>query len=153
VDEIGAPQVPRLPAVGVDLPLHSVQRALRLEHDVLGDAVEQLGHRLVAADGVLDDAAGAEQRHVLGRVDDAVHEEDVGRDVVACADVQPLERHHVEEHVLGGVVHGHRRHAQHAAAEPHVVEAVRAGLPEPDPGLVQLHRRPDDVRRLRRHVP
>jgi hypothetical protein len=150
VDEVGAPHVPRLPAVGVHLPVHGVELAVRLEHHVLGDAVEQLRYRLVAADCVLDDSPGAQQRHVLGGVDDVVHEEDVGRDVVAGADVQPLERHHVQEHVLGGVVHGHRRHAQHAVPEADVVEALRVALLEPDPGLVQLHRRPDDVRL--RHV-
>jgi hypothetical protein len=152
VDQVGAPQVPRLPAVGVHLPVHGVELAVRLEHDVLGDAVEQLRHRLVAADGVLDDAAGAQQRHVLGRVDDVVHEEDVRRDVIAGADVQPLERHHVQEHVLRGVVHRHRRHGEHAVPEPDAVEAVRLAVPEPDPGLVQLQRRPDDVR-FRHDVP
>jgi len=63
VDEVGAPHVPGLPAVGVHLPVHGVERAVRLEHDVLGDAVERLGHRLVAADGVLDDAPGAQLSH------------------------------------------------------------------------------------------
>jgi hypothetical protein len=146
VDEVGAPHVPRLPVVGVHLVVHGVERALRLDHHVLGDAVEQLRHRLVTSDGVLDDPPGAEQRDVLGGVDDVVHEEDVRRDVVAGADVQSLERHHVEQHVLGGVVDGHRRHAQHAVPEPDVVEAVRGALLEPDSGLVELHRRPDDVR-------
>uniref|UniRef100_A0A0A9GVX0 Uncharacterized protein n=1 Tax=Arundo donax TaxID=35708 RepID=A0A0A9GVX0_ARUDO len=35
VDEVGAPHIPRLPAVRVHLPVHGVERALRLQHHVL----------------------------------------------------------------------------------------------------------------------
>ena len=135
------PRPPAPAAVGVHLPVHSDDGALRLEHRVLGHPLEHLRHHLVvtAGGGVLDDALGAQQRHVPGRAEDAAHEEHVRRHVApAGAGVEPLERRHVEEQVLGGVVHAQRRHAQarHAAPEPDVAQAVRPAPLDPDPGLV-----------------
>ncbi|WVZ51083.1 hypothetical protein U9M48_002262 [Paspalum notatum var. saurae] len=65
VIQVGAPHVPCPRAVGAHLLVHGVLRAIRLEHRVLGDAVEQPRHRIVAADCVMDDALEAQQRHVV----------------------------------------------------------------------------------------
>ncbi|RRT84978.1 hypothetical protein B296_00007372 [Ensete ventricosum] len=142
VDEVGPPHVDVLAAVVVDLAVDLVQAALRVEHHVLGEAVEELGHRLVAPYRVLDDPLGVQQADVLGGVDDVVHEEDVGGDLVARPEVQPLEGHQVQEHVLRRVVHHDHRQAQHPVVEADVPQAVALALLEPDPRLVQLDRRP-----------
>lgn len=105
VDEISTPHVPALAAVIVDTAVHVIETALWIKHHVLGQSVEELGHGLVTSQRVLDDAFGVQQAHVLGRVNDVVHEEDVGRHLVPSVGVEPLECHEVEEHEFGGVVH------------------------------------------------
>lgn len=118
--------------------MHAVQAALRVQHHILGQAVEQLGHGLVAPDGILNDPLGVKQADILGRVDDVVHEEDIRGDLVAGAEMEPLKGHKVEEHELGGVVDDDDGEAKDAVAELDVAEASCLALLEPDASLVQL---------------
>ncbi|CAA6668126.1 unnamed protein product [Spirodela intermedia] len=115
--QVGPPDVPSPLAVGADLIVHLVEASVGIERHVLGEAVEQLRDRLVAADGVLDDPAVLQQLDVPGGVDDPVHEKDVGGDLVAGADVEALHSHEVTEHGLHQVVHHHLRQDEHAAPE------------------------------------
>ncbi|MQL91400.1 hypothetical protein Taro_024017 [Colocasia esculenta] len=146
VDEVGPPLVHLLAAVLVHLAVDVVEPAVRVQRHVLGQGVEQPRHLLVAADGVVEDGLGVEEADVGGGVDDVVHEEDVGGDLVAGAGVEALEGHEVEEGALGEVVHHHHREAEHPVLEVDVPEAVAFAELELDARLVQLRRRSDDVR-------
>lgn len=117
VHEIGPPLVPGLLAVSADLLVNLVEGAVRVEGDVLGEGVEELGDGLVAAEGVLNDAAGVEQADVAGAVDDVVHEEYVGGDLVPGPHVEALERDQVQVQRLQRVVHHDQRQLQHSALE------------------------------------
>ena len=142
--QVGPPPVPAPPEVIFNLPIHVAKDALRGDDHVLGEAVEQLGGGLIAPERVLDDILGLQQADVLGGVDDAVHEHDVGSDLVAGADIEALEGHEVEKHVLRAVVDCKLRQAEDTVLELDVKEAVGFALPEADAGLAQLRRRPDD---------
>jgi hypothetical protein len=65
------------------------------------------------------------------RLDHVVHEEDIGRDLVSMPlHMQLLECHHAQQLVLRRVVHCKHWYAEHAAAEPDVVQATRPAWPE-----------------------
>jgi hypothetical protein len=146
LDEAGAPLVPALLPVGVDLAVHGAERASLVQHGLVREPVEHLGHGLVVAEPVPDYAPGREQLRVGGRLDDVVHEEDVGGDLVGVGvGVQALEGHEAKELVLGGLVHGELRDAEHAAVEVDVVQAAREAPREPDPRLLQLRRRRNEL--------
>nr|ABA94139.1 expressed protein [Oryza sativa Japonica Group] len=109
VHQAGSPPVPPLPAVRDHLPLHAVEAAVRAHHRSPAEIVEQRRHSLIAAEQVADDPSRFQQRHVPGRVDEVVQEDDGRHRVVAGAGVHPLERHQVEEHALRGIHHMKQR--------------------------------------------
>ncbi|KAG6382769.1 hypothetical protein SASPL_157522 [Salvia splendens] len=98
--------------------------ALGVERDVLRQRVEELCDGLVAIERILYDAARVEQADVQGVVDDVVHEENVGGEVVARADMEALERD----------------------------EASGLAPLDADPGLVQLCGRANDIRHNVEHA-
>lgn len=145
MNQIGPPHVPPLLAVGIHPLLHGLEAAIRVEGDVLRERVEEIRHRLVASQRVVYDPFGMEQADVLGGVDYVVHEENVGGDLAAGADVEALEGHEVEVGVLGGVVDDDGGEAEDAVVEADVEEAGGAALAEADAGFVELDGGADDA--------
>ncbi|PUZ47911.1 hypothetical protein GQ55_7G203900 [Panicum hallii var. hallii] len=137
---------PRAPLVLV-VPVHLVRQpgevaVVDVEHHLVAEAVEEVGHLSVAAEPVLDDAAVVQVLDVLRRVDEVVHEDGVGGDVVAArggdVHVALLERDQVQEQRLGAVVDEDPRDLEHAAVELDVPEPVCVAPPAPNAGLPEL---------------
>ncbi|BAF15166.1 Os04g0505500 [Oryza sativa Japonica Group] len=157
--EAGDPGAPLV----VVVPVHLVREprevaVVDVEHHLLAQPVEEVGHLGVAAQPVLDDAAVVEVLDVVGGVDEVVHEDGVGGDVVAArggdVHVALLERDQVEEEGLGAVVDEDARDLEHAVVEPDVPEAVRVPPPAPDAGLPELRHAVDELLPpLVRHAP
>uniref|UniRef100_A0A804RKA6 Uncharacterized protein n=1 Tax=Zea mays TaxID=4577 RepID=A0A804RKA6_MAIZE len=141
--QAGHPRAPLVVVVPVDLVRQAGEVAVvDVEHDLLAEAVEEIGHLCVAAEPVLYDAAVVQVLDVLRRVDEVVHEDGVGGDVVAArggdVHVALLEGDEVEEEQLGAVVDEDPRDVEHALVELDVPEAVRVVAPAPDARLPEL---------------
>ncbi|MQM15320.1 hypothetical protein Taro_048262 [Colocasia esculenta] len=133
--EAGAPGVPPLVVVPVHLPRQRREIAVvYVEHHLLAQAVEQVRHLLVVAQPVLDDPTVVQVAHVVAGVDEVVHEDDVGGDVVGGVHVALLEG----DQRLGAVVDQQPRHPQYPVAERDVPEPVRLPPPELYACLPQL---------------
>ncbi|CAN6248605.1 unnamed protein product, partial [Urochloa humidicola] len=144
LQEASTPLVPPRSPISVDGAVHVVEPAAPVKHGLACQAVEHLGHRLVAAEPVPEHAGGRQQPRVRRRLDHVVHEEHVRRHLVRGGGVQLLERHEAQELVARGVVDGELRDAERASVEADVVEAPRPAPAEPDPRLVELRRRGDE---------
>ncbi|KAJ6807776.1 UPF0481 protein [Iris pallida] len=148
----GVPEVgvlkPRPPlVVGHAAVLHHVPEQLQVvvllivQVRAQAELVEDLRHLLVLAELALDDLRLLEQRDVLLRRDEAVHEHRVAREPRPAHRVGLLEGHQVAEVGEARLLYRQQRDLHHALllVEDGVHEAHRPLLPpEPDPGLVEL---------------
>lgn len=103
--------------------MNHIQATIGVEGDVLGQGVEQLRHRLVAPQSILYYPTRVEQAHVPRAVNDVVHEEDVGGEVVPGSHVEALEGNEVEVEGLEGIVHHDEGELEDPAFEGDVSEA------------------------------
>ncbi|KAJ6807775.1 UPF0481 protein [Iris pallida] len=148
----GVPKVgvlkPRPPlVVGHAAVLHHVPEQLQVvvllivQVGAQVELVEELRHLLVLAELALDDLRLLEQRDVLLRRDEAVHEHRVAREARPARRVGLLEGHQVAEVGEAGLLYRQQRDLHDALllVEDGVHEAHRPLLPpEPDPGLLEL---------------
>ncbi|OAY67141.1 hypothetical protein ACMD2_15839 [Ananas comosus] len=142
----GGPGAPLVVVVAVDLLGEAREVAVvDVEHHLLAEAVEEVGDLALVAQPVLDDAAVVEVAHVVLGVDEVVHEDHVGGDVVGGVHVALLEGDQVEEEGLGAVVDQDARDAEHAVLEGDVPEPVRLAPAAPDAGLAELRHAVDQL--------